>query len=479
METGMLQKPEPMQVDDQAPWENDKLDRANEAENLTQLIRSLTQPFVLSITSPWGTGKTTFLQMWSKRLKLENQPCIFFNAWKNDFSDNPFISFIGEIEQYISENFKPDTPINTKFTNLKKKAGSFFKKAAPVALQMLTRGAIEGVDDVSDIVNFDPSDEGAMANFMSKLLETEIQDYSAKKQSIEGFRDGLKDLANDLLKGEKVVGPLVIFVDELDRCRPPFALELLENIKHLFDVPNIVFVLAVDKGQLKNSVRTLYGNDMKAEGYLRRFIDLEYSLNKPNPIRYVNYLIENYDLSNNPIIKGHHSKTFIYVFAYLAECFNLSLRDQEQAFIKLNIIVRTAPINDVALFLIGFLTTLKLYNEELYSSFKAKNCNPNDIISLFDQGILSEKYSQGEIGYEVYAVEAIVNAYLLDKNQFSTYINEYQLIIDSPDNSLNKRKAECILHCFRSGDSQRHYKDYAMPKQFELIELSGQFSKPG
>lgn len=67
----------------------------------------------------------------------------------------------------------------------------------------------------------------------------------------------------------------MFFIDELDRCRPTFAIELLERIKHLFDIQNIVFVLSIDKEQLEASTAAAYGSAINAPEYLRRFIDLE------------------------------------------------------------------------------------------------------------------------------------------------------------------------------------------------------------
>jgi len=59
-------------------------------------------------------------------------------------------------------------------------------------------------------------------------------------------------------------------VDELDRCRPDFALGLLERIKHLFDVEGIAFVLLVNRSQIEGYIRTVYGN-ADAEAYLLKF----------------------------------------------------------------------------------------------------------------------------------------------------------------------------------------------------------------
>ena len=72
-------------------------------------------------------------------------------------------------------------------------------------------------------------------------------------------------------------------IDELDRCRPPYAVELLEVAKHLFSVDYIVFVLAVNRPELAHSIRDLYGSGFDAAGYLRRFFDIDFRL--PDPER--------------------------------------------------------------------------------------------------------------------------------------------------------------------------------------------------
>jgi hypothetical protein len=85
-------------------------------------------------------------------------------------------------------------------------------------------------------------------------------------------------------------------VDELDRCNPTFAVKVLERIKHLFDVPNVVFILSIDKKQLVCSVKGFYGsNEIDAEEYLRRFIDIEYNLPEANPEFFCDYLYDYYD----------------------------------------------------------------------------------------------------------------------------------------------------------------------------------------
>ena len=105
----MLKKLPELEIVKSNPFINDKLARFECAENLTNLIQATSEPFVLSINSPWGNGKTTFIKMWAQYLTNRGHPCVYFNAWENDFSDDPLISFISEIEHYIEEQAFPDS----------------------------------------------------------------------------------------------------------------------------------------------------------------------------------------------------------------------------------------------------------------------------------------------------------------------------------------------------------------------------------
>ncbi len=101
------------------------------------------------------------------------------------------------------------------------------------------------------------------------------------KKSVKAFRHVLHEMA-DTLWQDSENRPLIVAIDELDRCRPSCAVELLEVAKHFFSVDRIVFVLAVNRDQLAHSVRALYGSDFDAEGYLRRFFDVDFRLSEPS-----------------------------------------------------------------------------------------------------------------------------------------------------------------------------------------------------
>lgn len=75
-----------------------------------------------------------------------------------------------------------------------------------------------------------------------------------------------------------MAAPIVIVIDELDRCRPDYALAVLEVIKHFFAVPKVHFILGINGEALESSVRARYGVDVDAESYLRKFINASFSL---------------------------------------------------------------------------------------------------------------------------------------------------------------------------------------------------------
>ena len=125
---------------------------------------------------------------------------------------------------------------------------------------------------------------------LRKRLQTLLASYAKDRlaahveaqESLQSFRTTLQDTANTLAQNNNGL-PLVIVIDELDRCRPSYAVDLLEVAKHLFSVDHIVFVLAVNRSELAHSVCALYGNSFDGPDYLKRFFDLDFRL--PNPSR--------------------------------------------------------------------------------------------------------------------------------------------------------------------------------------------------
>ncbi len=352
------------------PFKEDELKRKENAEVLTQLISTVSGPLVLAVDSKYGNGKTTFIKMWSQYLKNDGYPCLYFNAWENDFCDDPIISLIGEISLAI-DNLLPDKKRRTKvkryFLKAKKLGAAFAKTTIPAAIKAGTAGVI---------------DTDKIAEKSSSELTKVFDKYKKDKSTIKSFKENLSKFVNELSANTSdEQKPLVFFIDELDRCRPNYAIELLEKAKHLFNIEGIIFVLAMDKEQIGHSIRSMYGQDMDIDGYLRRFIDIDYNLPEPEEGKYCNVLLRKLGVDEYLIKKGQDLENLRTTFSKLFKIFNLSLRKQEQCLAKFNITIRLFDEkHHIYPIFLAFLLTLKETRSTLYRDFIKKKAGTNDIL---------------------------------------------------------------------------------------------------
>jgi len=185
---------------------------------------------------------------------------------------------------------------------------------------------------------------------------------------------------------------VIVFVDELDRCRPPYAIALLERIKHLFGVPGVVFVLGVDRDQLGHSIRALYGAGMDVDGYLRRFIDLAYHLPPASCEKFAIYLVQRFDLEG--VLRNQGLDPVAYLigpFVELATLFTLDLRTQEQCFTQLNLVMRIFQPAGLLPYAI-FLIVLRARNAELYARLCRGEASREAVLDFLTSQRTGSKY---------------------------------------------------------------------------------------
>lgn len=273
----MSLKPKPLELDSNAPFKSDLLNRKPEIENLSLLLSNMNSPTVMAIDSKWGSGKTTFIKLWKHHLNSQGIRTIYFNSWETDFSEDPLISFLGEMDIGLKNLMGKDTKINEAWTKTKSAGTQVAKRLIPAILKLATMGIL----DTDEII------ESTVANTIENLSSDAIAAYTKQKQAISEFQESLNDFVSELSDNKK----LIIFVDELDRCRPSYAIELLERIKHLFNIEGIIFILALDKIQLSHSINAVYGKGMDSKGYLSRFIDFEYTIKTPDTNKFIESII--------------------------------------------------------------------------------------------------------------------------------------------------------------------------------------------
>ena len=232
-----LKYPEP-DVSPEEPWQDDVLDRAKIAEKLTNLIRDQRDPFVISIDGQWGTGKTFLLRRWQRELEVKGFRVIYFNAWEDDFCDDPLLSIIGQLSGHFTKG---------KLRTLADEMGK-------IAVPLLKRNALSVLSRATGLT------------FEIDLNERDLlQEYRDQRQSKTELKDHLTKMSAAAF--EETEHPLIFIVDELDRCRPTLAIELLERVKHIFDVPDMVFVFGINCDELCKSLESIYG-EIDATVYL-------------------------------------------------------------------------------------------------------------------------------------------------------------------------------------------------------------------
>ena len=199
-----------------------------------------------------------------------------FNAWETDFAQDPFIALYAEIARGLDELPGPQHRI---LLHRLRSAGGAVVRAAPASTLRLAMSGIPLIG--SQLVQ----------EMSSTPRQTVAETYAETKAALQSFRSLLGKTAQ-ILSETSDRRPMVVLIDELDRCRPSYAIELLEAAKHLFNVDHIVFVVCLDRAQLAHSVKAVYGASFDAEGYLWRFFDIDYRLPHPDRKAFVDHALD-------------------------------------------------------------------------------------------------------------------------------------------------------------------------------------------
>ena len=416
-----------------ATFENDDvLNRKAFWISLNSLIEnSQNSSLVISINAEWWEGKSHFLDMWKNYLESDecgNKNVIYFNAFKNDFIEDPFIPLLWEI---INE-FREEKGILDKWTNLVKNVLPMLGK---IVWRVTLGGDIESVNDQLETLI-----EG---DIVAQIWKT-LSEYSEKENNIKIFKETLESVI------EKK-GSLIFIIDELDRCRPDFAVRLLERIKHFFDIKWLYFVLWINKEQLEKYITNIYGN-IDTCSYLRKFIDIETvlskNINKDDANDHYKSFIEkcfsDYDELFTSKMEGYMKTYLKELFIDLSRHFNLSLRDIEKCFNYMVLFYKSTPDRTVVLPLtILFIIFMKVFNINIYKKMKEewikktdfeKVMNLSEIDSIykepfndeikfiFDQDLdpeLIKNYSNGYFRHSVARIKDLSSRNRILKNHFS------------------------------------------------------------
>ncbi len=337
MNTQELPRPlyvRPPQLDAAKPFDGDLFERAALAKRLTDYLSRLQEGCVIAIDAPWGEGKTWFGRNWAAQLQSDGFQTIYYDAFAQDHADDPFVSIVSEFYAAARNLDGPDAA-ERLLKPAKKLGRSLIPLGGKVALNVLGRLAL-GTTDLSDeLVKTGESLGEGLADAAEALIEEQIKRHDEQKRSLEGFRDALTSFAASKEK------PVVFFIDELDRCSPAFAVKVIERLKHIFDVRQVVFVLLLNRIQLERAIAGVYGEHIDAHAYLGKFVHLFLSLPKQfrservsadHNWKYAHEVAKRYRVDWG---RDDYRDPTIDCLSQLATAFSLSLRDIEKAMVIL------------------------------------------------------------------------------------------------------------------------------------------------
>ena len=384
------------EIKDAPEWVGDVMNRRPLAQFLSNYIEiRMTEPrsaLTVAIDADWGAGKTFFIRNWENDLRATQHGTIIFDAWKNDMSTDPVLGFMAELQsgmQTLREKIPIDTKvsnaINTTTTSMLKAvrkaivpagtllATGLLKKATGIAADEL----LETFKDDSEAISFDidklaEAGQVELEKSLDLFFKKTLEEHRSRTAATATFRAALQKLVAQLREANAIRGPLYIFVDELDRCRPDYAIRLLEGIKHLFSVEGVVFIVSTNMSQLSKSVQAVYGPGFDGTTYLQRFFDLHSSLPAPNNYSFARKLFQaspsfqsiqkDYGLSEKAI---GDKDPLAAVFSCIADTFKLPLRTQELVFTTSSAALSALPPSStIALIWLFFLAALRQSHRE-------------------------------------------------------------------------------------------------------------------
>lgn len=369
-------RPKEIEIPETFPFQNCKLGREKYAKILTDIVSYYAnEGCVLALNAEWGAGKTTFVKMWQQQLKNEGFSTLYFNAWECDYMTDPLIALLTELNE------------------LKGDQQDFQDIASNIGRIILAVGTSVGKQFIKYILGIDSEALDSVVHKISDLGEEALKEYKNQQGCLKQFRESLKKYVASA-PGKT---PIIFFIDELDRCNPAFAVRLLERVKHLFSIPNVVFVLSINGEQLELAIQGYYGSSLfNAKEYLRRFIDIEYNLPEPDLSSFCQYLYHQYgfdDFFKNEERNAsrelqYESDSFLRIVKTIASPEQVSLRDIEQMFIFVRLALNGfAPSSKSIPDILFLLVYLKFTNNDLYHTIVSHKLSCKDLLDEIEKHV--------------------------------------------------------------------------------------------
>lgn len=367
------------------------------AKRLTVLFKNIEGGAVCLLDGRWGTGKTTFVKQWMSDLKSEEISSVYFDAFSSDYVDSPFTALAGIFVKAAHEAERADDP---QFRAFLDKAATVGKFIAATSLKVGLKAATLGALDAADVQEGVKDIASALAEGIGEISEAAVkkvlEEHADREAQFEALRLSLAGLPNLLSKRDDKSGPMIVFIDELDRCRPDFSLGIIEILKHFFRVDGIHFILVTSHDYLKLAVDHRYGSGVGGSEYLEKFYDFivpfghEYERHAAGSVApFINSVMDRFIPQDS-----NESYSFKEMIRDFSLSYRLSLRQIENycinsslAFLSVQGINVYKPSH-----LISFVSLVKTIDRRLYDKIRNGNITWIEAEEFLDRGDLNGSY---------------------------------------------------------------------------------------
>lgn len=265
----------------------DLLNRGNDIKQILTVIEQLSNrndtTVSFAIEGDWGCGKTWLINNLAAELyNMQDidipggKYCVLkFNPWEYDYYNEPLLSLILSLKNQVnSENAV--FPINEEHIQM-------FK----YSMDILFNELVAPVLDLIGIVSGNPA-VPLFGKFLfyktkkiKKYLDKKAEENKKLKRYINPYID-LEELMRKIVKGLNEISKtktVILLIDELDRCSPEYAIKVLERMHHITqNVKNLQVIYSVDKNQIKETIRKIYGQKVNTRDYLKKFYSFSFNL---------------------------------------------------------------------------------------------------------------------------------------------------------------------------------------------------------
>ena len=441
-----------VEVNDADPFANDWLERKGFADQLTNIVENNKQgEVVIGLSGQWGEGKTTFVKMWQKHMENKEIASIYFDAFEYDYLEDVFLSLAIEIYNYAKvHNITAKEDYLNKSKNTYNLLQAMISKTSPINIDSSLQEKL--THDESQ--TFDISE--AIKNSLNFALDNAFEQALKQKEVFKDFKKSLSQLASEASNQDM---PLVIIIDELDRCKPSFAVEILEKIKHLFLVEGVVFILSMHHEQLEESIKKVYGQNIDAHTYLQKFIDYPTRLPKADLSNNSNrrkYFYNQVDFVGLPTRPSNSMDSSYDLFLILSIRYDLSYRQLNKALQNYKYLIASLDTNFdniyPKIFLMVFISILKVKSGYLISKIRNNTAIYKDLVES-----TLEVRGQNDFNLEVLQKLIEFSFLTIDSFQEAGYGTHERDFYDSFRGSIGRHENKVLMNLVQRLESFEDY----------------------